>query len=355
MKLCEYLDIDLLEDMIDRGYINVVNHPNLPIKLYNYSKTCTIDHIWNDATCKCRGLVVDENENIIARPFVKFFNYEELEGLGITPPEGLPFDIYEKMDGSLGIMFRYRDWIITCTRGSFVSEQAEHMREILANKYRGTVSGIKEGWTYLFEIVYPEDPHVVRYGDTDDVFLLAIYNNETGEEHDIRKMSGLFRVVNHYPDSDWKTIRNLTDGYNKEGFVVRFANGFRMKIKFEYYFKLHALKDKLSEKAIFEDLSGPNPGSIDQWIHEFPEETQIWYKTVVDKYNKMFSNILSESNQYVIDRPEWCLKGENIRFDAHTAEYYKNGPHPSVIFMIAKEKDPLLIRDVVWKEVSKMI
>ena len=44
------------------------------IFIYNYSRSCTLEGVWNEATLQCRGIIVDKDYNILARPFEKFFN-----------------------------------------------------------------------------------------------------------------------------------------------------------------------------------------------------------------------------------------------------------------------------------------
>ena len=78
MKLKEYLDIDLLHEMIEEKMVVLNYHPNGYLRILTYSKECQGERIWNDVTEKCRGLIVDGDNNIIARPFKKFYNYEEL-------------------------------------------------------------------------------------------------------------------------------------------------------------------------------------------------------------------------------------------------------------------------------------
>ena len=68
-------------------------------------------------TCKGR---------IVARPFKKFFNLSD----GRTDITG-EYEIYEKMDGSLGILFFYEGEWILASRGSFTSEQAIEGKKIL--------------------------------------------------------------------------------------------------------------------------------------------------------------------------------------------------------------------------------
>jgi len=100
---------------------------------------------------QCRGLVTNSDGDIIARPFKKFFNYEEYLEFA---PEMIPnesFEVFEKMDGSLGILFNYKDEWVLCTRGSFTSEQSIKGTELL-KKY--DYNRLPKCHTYLFEIIY---------------------------------------------------------------------------------------------------------------------------------------------------------------------------------------------------------
>jgi len=117
-------------------------------------------------TISCRGLIVDtETGEVIIRPFQKFFNYEEV-------PNEVPWEtseyiyVQEKMDGSLGILFRYKDDWILATRGSFTSTQAVRGMEILKSKY--DLNKFEHTVAYLVEIIYPENRIVVDYGRRKD-------------------------------------------------------------------------------------------------------------------------------------------------------------------------------------------
>jgi hypothetical protein len=43
----------------------------------SYTQHCQFDRKWNDATIACRGLILDTNGCVVARPFGKFFNFGE--------------------------------------------------------------------------------------------------------------------------------------------------------------------------------------------------------------------------------------------------------------------------------------
>jgi RNA ligase len=140
--------LNILNHYIEKGLVVKQDHPTLPLSIYNYSRTCQYDKLWDEVTLDCRGLVLDSEGNVVAKPFPKFFNMEELFDSEI-PNES--FEVYEKMDGSLGIAFYYKgDWIVA-TRGSFVSEQAVKAIEML-KKY--PIEHLDKNNTYLFEIIY---------------------------------------------------------------------------------------------------------------------------------------------------------------------------------------------------------
>ena len=299
MKIEKIMSKTLLDEMIEKKYVNVQKHPFANLWLLNYSKSCQIDKVWNEVTTKCRGLIIDMFENIKARPFEKFYNYEELLELGIEIPN-LPFDAYEKMDGSLGIMYWIDDTPYLATRGSFTSEQAMHGTNILHTKYKDKWNWFDKKKTYLFEIIYPEDKHCIVYGpEVDDIFLLAVIDTETGLETDsIDNYRSAFSVTKHYDGiKDWKNIREQFDGENREGFVIRFSNGFRMKMKYEQYFKIHFLRSMLSKKFILEHIMEDTTSEIEDMLHDLDEENQIYYhkmmKEITDRYDDIEKEMLS--------------------------------------------------------------
>lgn len=143
------LDKQTILSLIEQGYLLVNEHPTLPLRIYNYSRKTQFEKYWNDYTLMARGLILDYDYNVVAMPFKKFFNYEEHKTDDI--PKNEKYEIYDKMDGSLGILFYYADEWHIATRGSFVSDQAIKAKELL-KKYPIDVLNKKN--TYLFEIIY---------------------------------------------------------------------------------------------------------------------------------------------------------------------------------------------------------
>jgi RNA ligase len=155
---------------IDSGLVNENEHPEFPLVLYNYTQECQFGKKWDDVTRMCRGLIVHKETNeIIARPFSKFFNYEEHVANGDAMPNEIPY-VYEKVDGSLGILYWFNGLPFIATRGSFSSDQAIWATQKIREK---DLSFVDKRYTYLFEIVYPENRIVVSYGDMKDLVFLC--------------------------------------------------------------------------------------------------------------------------------------------------------------------------------------
>lgn len=351
ISLNKLMDKKLLEQMIEQKYVNVqkldTGDPTTDLWLLNYSKSCQLNKVWNEVTTQCRGLIIDMFETVKARPFPKFYNYEELIGLGIEIPN-LPFDAYEKMDGSLGIMYWVNDIPYLATRGSFTSEQAEHGTKILHTKYRNMWDRFDRNKTYLFEIIYPEDKHCIVYGpDVDDIFLLAVIDTDTGLETDsIDNYRDVISVTKHYDGvKDWKNIRNEFDGENREGFVIRFSNGFRMKLKYEQYFKIHFLRSMLSKKYILECMMDKKIPDIEENISQLDEENQIYYrkmmKEIQDRYDEIEKQFLSIYRERgILESPkeyaEWALKQKG--WSSMIFQKEKGGDYSQIIWKIIKRE-----------------
>lgn len=274
--------------MIELGYVNVNKHPTKNLFIYNYTPAAQYESYWNETTLNSRGLVLDENKNIIARPFKKFKNYEEYKAEEI-PNES--FDVYSKLDGSLGIVFKHKGELIIATRGSFTSDQAVKAKEIFDNEYSELADKIEEGKTYLFEIIYPSNRIVVDYGGSEDLILLAIIDNATGNDLPLI-LEGFTVVRKHSGISDFSKLKELNI-QNEEGFVIKFKSGFRMKIKFEDYVKLHRVITNTSSKVIWEYLKDGLP--FEEMLEKVPDEFYDWVKETKNKLLSEYSEIESEA------------------------------------------------------------
>lgn len=291
MKLFELIDEKLYNEMVALRYIDIAKHPIYDLWILDYSKHCSLDGMWNQVTMTCRGIIIDADNNIVSWPFYKFFNYEEIETLAPKFPElhlevpNLPFKAYEKLDGSLGVGYWVDGNLYIATKGSFESEQAIKANEIFQKKYRSHVSELNTGYTYLFEIIYPENRIVVNYGNTEDIILIGVKDTSNGQDIPLEQYDGIFNIVKQYDCEDWKTMREQFDGENREGFVVRFENGYRMKMKYEDYFKKHFLKSYLTEKHVFLFYEEGRLDELHDIVNNMDEENQITVAKMLKKFD----------------------------------------------------------------------
>lgn len=322
------LELYLVDKKIKRD-----THPNLPLYIWNYTEKVQFKKLWDDLTIICRGLVTDFNGNIIARSFSKFHNMEEVNEL-----PNLDYTIFEKVDGSLGILFNYQDEWIFCSRGSFKSEQALKGRAILENKYPQYIN-LDKNLSYIFEIIYPENKIVVNYGNKESLIYLSSFNT-LGEEfmlYDNMKEFG-FEIINIInPNNSLKDLKELNiEG--KEGFVVRFSNGYRIKIKFENYKYLHKNLNNLNVKFIYESIREDK--STEELLTIIPDEFNDWYAKIRDyidnRYEKLYKEIITIfTNSYDSDKRKFYI---NIKF----SEY------KSVLFGLHDKKDNKKIRYAIF-------
>ena len=87
---------------ISDGLVVKNDHPTLPISIYNYSRTCQYENKWDEITKSCRGLILDQEGNVVAKGFDKFFNIEEHKPEEI-PNE--PFEVFENEERQFDVVF----------------------------------------------------------------------------------------------------------------------------------------------------------------------------------------------------------------------------------------------------------
>jgi hypothetical protein len=314
--------LEVLGRYHDDGLVYKQVHPTLPLTIWNYSEKVQYGALWDEMTLQTRGLVTDDKGNVVARPFTKFFNQEEGKHTSTSD-----FDVYSKLDGSLGILFHYDGQWVLATRGSFISDQSAKGLEMLS-KY--DYDKLHKDYTYLFEIIYNDNRIVVRY-NYEDVVLLGMIHTKSGEEIDIHNGPTRFmnmisniglKVVKKYDGiKDYSVLKGMI-GDNEEGYVVRFSNGDRMKIKGEEYLRLHKIMTNVSTTSIWEMLSTGQ--DVNEILKDVPDEffgkiksyvKELRYKKMTitehagklfDSYYESYDGDLPEKSKYA----QWVLRME---------------------------------------------
>ena len=253
---------------------------------FKYNAPTVIFHYWDDVTLNARGIVFDKaTGEIVARPFYKFFNYEELingagartdildkmEACGFKFDRTESFRVMDKLDGSLGIMFydKYAGSWRVKTGGAFGSDQA-----VWANEWakKNITSGLDTSLTYCYEIIYDADVHPISY-DFEGMVLLGAIDTATGEEVSLEQLRQIAveQKVRLADIIEFKSFdeaisyaKNLSK--TKEGVVVTFKNGFKVKIKGHEFLALQKQFHAITKEMIWENYDCEN------WLHPYTAE-----------------------------------------------------------------------------------
>ena len=276
---------------VDRGMIDKHTHPTLSLELFKYSRQCVKNECWFTNTKLARGLVFDSvNKVIIGKGFAKFFNIGEFQSL---VPEKLPWDlgfsVEEKLDGSLVYIWNFDNEWHTSTSGSFVSEQAMRVKNIIKTL---DLSLIDRNITLLVEYTSPENQIVVSY-DNENITLLSAFNRDDLTEFNDDKITTIARKLNLkrpavFNFQNKEEILNYIFPSNFEGFIVKFENGFRVKLKSPLYVKVHRLLNYLSPKGVIELIMGHEYRTT---IEGLPKSIQCQFDDIRSKVLEVYTTI----------------------------------------------------------------
>ncbi|WP_162903023.1 T4 RnlA family RNA ligase [Taibaiella koreensis] len=312
----------LLQQAMEKGWIVSRKHPQDDLYIYNYTAQVQYERAWNEITLACRGLILDAAGNVVARPFPKFFNLGE-QSDAVLPAGG--FEVFEKMDGSLGILYWSKGEPYIATRGSFTSDQAQKANALLYDRYREAIPLLNPERTYLFEIIYPANRIVVDYGDQEALVLLAVIDTESGAEFPPEEIG--FPVVKRYNGvKDLSLLKQLEDP-GKEGFVIRFDNNYRLKVKFAEYQRLHWIITQISSIDIWEYLRDNR--SFDELLEKVPDEFYQWVKQTRERLLLQYAGIEQQC------RAEFKV----LDTRKETALYFNTCSYPGLLFSMLNGQD----------------
>lgn len=344
-----------LARLVQERYITVRSHPTLDLRIYNYGPKCQYEPYWTEHTRLLRGVIArGAGGAVVARPLPKFWNLGERiwdavsgEPIPVVPPViDAPFEVYEKLDGSLGIGFIDADGLPSlATRGSFISEQARRGTEILRTRYGAilpTLAGHLPDLTFCFEIIYPENRIVVDYADRADVVLLAVLDTRTGQDLPLADFADLgFPLARTWACPDFEQIVDLCESDDldgQEGFVVRFATGHRVKVKRVDYQHLHRLVTGVTPRKVWERLR--EGWTVDALVEGTPPGYSAWVREIADG--------LAAQHAEALARHEALLAGRQFPDRRAFAEYAKAAPMPALMFALYDGQADKA-REIVWK------
>lgn len=343
--------IQNIEKEVNNGYIRKVEKNNLT--LFNYTEKATYEKHWNLYTKVCRGLILDiPNKKIVATPFVKFFNWEELgpskQGELINKTLKKGFMTFEKMDGSMGIIYYYNNKWNLATRGAFDSPQAIWGEKYLLNNIK--IESLTKDSTYIVEIIYPGSQVVVPY----QYEGLSILGEIDSKGNDLWLGLNQQELLDNYQKFEllgFKTPQlffysNINEAFEaakrkpwtEEGFVLLLSNGERVKIKGDEYLSIHRVLSKATPLAVWELMKN---GKLKEAKEKVPEEHKDIFNEYEQIINQKLDSLLISLNQLYEEFKNDTPKQIGLALKWRTIPY-RNFVFPLV-------KDDLLNK---WKEIG---
>lgn len=154
-----------------------------PLVLYKYAKSVFYQQRWKESETliRARGIVLDYAGAIISNPFDKVYNYGEYDaGLEIPDEEIVVAPL--KMNGYLGVMSfnPYSQELLLTTQGSFGGEFLEMYKGLVSKTLRVKAEHVlkSRNLTVMFEVIHPEDPHIISYSaEEQGLYLIGAREN----------------------------------------------------------------------------------------------------------------------------------------------------------------------------------
>lgn len=198
---------------------------------------------------------------------------------------------------SLGLIFYHDNQWKVSTKGSFKSDQAKWAKEYFDKNIKA--DSLDTQYVYLVEIIYPENRIVIPY-EFQGLVLLSVYHS--GYEYSILGVDTLYHKLEqcgfYLPKT--KTFNSIEEilkeveglKWDKEGFVVRFLNGYRIKIKGNEYLKIHKILSHCTPIAIWEMML--NKFDSSEILKQIPEEMRIDFENILQILTEKYNNLLLE-------------------------------------------------------------
>lgn len=314
------------------GHVQVRQHGD--ILMFNYTDAAESAGRWNAFERMSRGLMIHrQTGEIVARPFDKFFNW------------GRPYStdaqlvcVTEKMDGSLGILYRLNGEYRIATKSSVQSLQAKWATAFLKNY---DLSDLPDYYTLMFEVIYPSNRIVVDYGQRQDLVLIGARNRFTGEMASLAERQalaaqfgfGLPIIYQFASATELYAVLPTLDGQN-EGYVAEFADGQFFKFKGQRYLELQSqtLSFNIALQAVIDgktaQLLAETPDEFLPMVHDWLAEIEQTVQRIRTEVRQAFDQAPKDSQKifatWVMQHHKplssylfTCLKGQPFEQDIY--------------------------------------
>ena len=175
------LTYDQQMNLVNRGLATMKNDGKYTT--FKYHRRAMYDYLWYDVPelLESRGHVYyNSTKELVQAAPRKSFNYLE-RGYWSEMPLDTPVEMYKKINGFMACATLHKDVLIVSTTGTTTSEYAQWAKELLFRDYKLYDMVIEPEVTTLFEVVVPQDPHIVQ--EREGLHLLGVREKTNGKFH----------------------------------------------------------------------------------------------------------------------------------------------------------------------------
>lgn len=285
-----------------KDYVKKYSKTYPDLFVLKYANKVFWENSFNDALLEMRGLIMNDNNDIIIRPFKKVFNYSELTSPASRYKTEIPDDkvvkAVVKVNGFLGVCTyvdredckeaSYNKKVLFSTTGSLDSDFAKMTEEHCA-QYEKAFKDYPNH-TFLFEINDVNDPHIIKeeIGET----LIGIVEVKSGRQFTETELD---HIAETYNMKRPLTIDGITFGelqeelktVEHEGFMVidPETNQVLCKLKSPFYL-ISKLLGRSSENSLSTKLSKTNVDEEYYPLIDYIKENQTYFSSL-DEYERL--------------------------------------------------------------------
>lgn len=279
-----------MEDYIKAGYITARRHPSLPLTIYNYTKKAQFEGYWNETTRKCRGLVLDDDGEVIVNAPPKFFNRGESYAPKIFLPRAI---ITEKLDGYyISVTKSSKYGLIVTSRGSFTSKYVTAAQKFITPAVQ---ENLLPDISYFCELLqdFPGDEDTIVMRHPEPLLVCWAIRTQDGEELSPPALSP-FPFAQRIGLSTLKSY--LED--EVEG-VVAFdqKKRERVKIKTAWWLERHKMISGFSKRKIWEIMKNGDLVSEKIDLDELLPQAMTWERELNKDFHSLWTKVLSADDQ----------------------------------------------------------
>lgn len=308
--ISDVLNRDKIKELQDKKLLRVKEYTDGPYEGFRVLKYTSKTHFENafrqePILMECRGLILDQDDNIVSYPFSKVYNLGEKDETG-TPvfiDDSTYVNMIGKVNGFLGVMSIRNGVPLFSTTGTLDSDYVRMCEETIMRHHQNLNPLLdylsKTNSTAMFEIVHPNDPHIVD--EEPGAYLIGIRENRLGSiclnENFLNLIAfdcGLMRP-NEFFTLPFGEVKEAAENCEHEGYMVRdltLAGNYLCKLKSPYYkirkFYMRGKAEKVYNSRVHLDsyyyVDDLNELRLDYSVDEWNNLKEQERRAVLDHY-----------------------------------------------------------------------